>query len=242
MIDAYEDGLLEKADFESRVRHARERLARLQKEVTTVTDFAVDRKELRLVLGHLEDFAGQVRHGLDQADFNSRREIIRSLVKVVKIEEQHIRIIYTIAPRPFADAPSLGGHFRQHCYYHAPGRKGYEPAAIWEKYDDLTFSSGPTWIPHRRTCFLTSMSPTTTCLRYGRAARPYRAEPVQRKLGRHRKERTGPAQHVVGEPHAGLKELAGLKNLQALSLYGTQVTRRAHGTANGTTGVLDQLV
>lgn len=115
LIDAYEEGLLEKNEFEPRQARARERLTRLQQEATAAQDRAAQRKELRLVLGQLEDFAAQVRLGLERADFAKRREIIRCLVKAIKIEDQHVRISYRVSPRPFANAPS-GGHFRQRCH------------------------------------------------------------------------------------------------------------------------------
>jgi site-specific DNA recombinase len=116
LIDAYEDGLLEKSEFEPRVALARERLSRLKQEATKVQEQATQRKELRLVLGQLEDFTAQVRRGLDKADFAKKREIIRCLVKAIKIEGGHVRITYRVSPRPFAKAP-FGGPFRQHCHH-----------------------------------------------------------------------------------------------------------------------------
>jgi site-specific DNA recombinase len=115
LIDAYEDGLLQKNEFEPRLARTRERLERLQQEHSAIAERAAQRQELRLVLSHLDDFAQRVREGLDGADFETRKEIIRSLVKVIKIEEQNVRITYRITPRPFADGPS-GGQFRQHCH------------------------------------------------------------------------------------------------------------------------------
>jgi site-specific DNA recombinase len=115
LIDGYEEGLLQKGEFEPRVARLRERLTRLQQEATTAQDRATQRKELRLVLGQLEDFAAQVRRGLGRADFAKRREIIRCLVKAIKIEDQHVRITYRVSPRPFVNAPSRGT-IRQHCH------------------------------------------------------------------------------------------------------------------------------
>src|SRR5262249_29640645 len=57
----------------------------------------------------------EVRRGLDKADLSKRREIIRCMVKVIKIEGDHVRITYRVSPRPFAKAPT-GGPFRQHCH------------------------------------------------------------------------------------------------------------------------------
>jgi site-specific DNA recombinase len=116
LIDAYEGGLIEKDEFEPRLRQARERLARLQEEAAKVANDAARQAELRLILSHLDQFADQVRQGLDQADWNTRREIIRSLVKVVKIDPEHVRITYRISPRPFVDGRS-GGQLLQHCHY-----------------------------------------------------------------------------------------------------------------------------
>jgi site-specific DNA recombinase len=115
LIDAYEAGVLEKGEFEPRVARARERLKRLQQEEATANQVANSHKEWRLLLGQLDDFACQVRQGLDQADFKTRQEIIRSLVKCIKIQDQHVRITYRVTPRPFANAPS-GGNIRQHCH------------------------------------------------------------------------------------------------------------------------------
>jgi site-specific DNA recombinase len=113
LIDAYEDGLLDKDEFEPRLLQARQRLDRLQQDAAAAADHVNQQAELRLVLGHMDQFAEQVRAGLDQADFDARRQIIRALVKVVKIKEDHVRITYRISPRPFADGRS-GGPIPQH--------------------------------------------------------------------------------------------------------------------------------
>ena len=114
LIDAYESAVLDKSEFEPRVRQAKERLARLKQEATEASDRAAHRAELRLILTHLDTFADQVRAGLDHADWDTRREIIRSLVKSIKIEPDQIRITYRINPRPFDGGP-VRGHFRQLC-------------------------------------------------------------------------------------------------------------------------------
>jgi len=84
----------------ARLAQVRQRLSRLQQEATQATDQAAQRQELRLILGRLEDFATQVREGLQSADSTTRKEIIRSLVKAIKIEDGHVRITYRITP-PF---------------------------------------------------------------------------------------------------------------------------------------------
>lgn len=58
-----------------------------------------------MAIGHLQDFAARVQQGLESADWESRRKIIRALVKSVKIETNQVRITYRISPPPFADGP-----------------------------------------------------------------------------------------------------------------------------------------
>ena len=116
LIDAYESGLLEKTEFEPRIQHTRQRIERLEKEASAASDYAARQAELRLVLNHMDQFARQVRQGLDQADIITRREIVRSLVKVIKIEPEHVRITYRVSPRPFAEGRSRG-QIQRHCHH-----------------------------------------------------------------------------------------------------------------------------
>ena len=55
-------------------------------------------EEVRLILSRLETFAAKVQDGLHQADFQTRREIIRALVKRVEVDEQQIRIVIRVSP------------------------------------------------------------------------------------------------------------------------------------------------
>jgi site-specific DNA recombinase len=108
LIDAYGEGLMEKSEFEPRIRDFRERLARLEAEAKQQADLEAQERELRLVIGHLQDFAGRVQAGLEEASWSTRREIIRTLVKRVEIDEKEVRVIYRVNPAPFADSPAGG--------------------------------------------------------------------------------------------------------------------------------------
>ena len=114
LIDAYGDGLLDKSEFEPRLTAARERLARLEEEHRQRIGAATQEAELRLVIGQLEEFARRVSQGLEEPDWDTRREIIRALVKKVEIDEQEIRIVYRVSPSPFEGGPQQGRS--QHCW------------------------------------------------------------------------------------------------------------------------------
>jgi site-specific DNA recombinase len=108
LIDAYGDGLLDKSEFEPRIHSAKERLAKLQVEAKAQADVEAQAQELRLVIGHLQEFAERVRCGLQEADWSTRREIIRALVKRVEVDKQQVRVVYRVSPPPFAKSPRGG--------------------------------------------------------------------------------------------------------------------------------------
>jgi site-specific DNA recombinase len=109
LIDAYEEGLMEKEEFEPRVLRARERLSRLEAEAKAEEERQVTEQELRLVIGHLEGFAQRVQEGLGKADWQTRREVIRALVKRVEIDESEVRVVYRVNPCPFVEG-AVRGH------------------------------------------------------------------------------------------------------------------------------------
>ena len=108
LIDAYSDGLLDKSEFEPRILAARERLAKLEDQCRQRIDEANQEVELRLVIGQLEEFAKRVSHELQEPDWETRREIVRALVKKVEIDEQEVRIVYRVSPSPFEGGPQQG--------------------------------------------------------------------------------------------------------------------------------------
>jgi site-specific DNA recombinase len=114
LIDAYGEGLLDKSEFEPRISAARERLAKLEDECRQRLDEANQEAELRLVIGQLEEFARRISQELQEPDWETRREIIRALVKKVEIDEQEVRIVYRVSPSPFEGGPQQGS--LQHCW------------------------------------------------------------------------------------------------------------------------------
>ena len=108
LVDAYEEGLLEKSEFEPRLRRSRDRLNRLEAEAKKQAASEAQQTELRLVIGHLQEFADRIKSGLHDADWLTRREIIRALVKRVEVDEARVRVIYRIDPLPFDQGPARG--------------------------------------------------------------------------------------------------------------------------------------
>ena len=107
----------DKDEFEPRVTRLRERLKQMEAQALQIKDDASLERELRLILGRLDEFTSRVKNGLDEADWSTRRDIIRALVKRVEIDQEQVRVIFRINPPPPAsqlpsekDSQSL-----QHC-------------------------------------------------------------------------------------------------------------------------------
>ena len=114
LIDAFEDGLLEKNEFEPRIQQARHRLEGLRSEAQAQVDEQAGQEQLRLVVGRMQDFAAQVAGGLENADWATRREIIRAVVKQIEVDAEEVLIVYKVGPDPFGPAPERG--ILQHCW------------------------------------------------------------------------------------------------------------------------------
>jgi site-specific DNA recombinase len=108
LIDAYSEGLIEKKEFEPRIREARLHLERLQAEAQTQEQLQTQLREMRLVISHLQAFAERIRDGLDSADWTMQRQLISTLVKRVEVGGEEVRVVYRVDCGPFEFAPSGG--------------------------------------------------------------------------------------------------------------------------------------
>lgn len=98
LITGYADGLLDKSEFEPQVKRLKERQAKLETQAKQLADEASMESEIQLVIGRLEEFASRVKSGLEQANWMARRDIIRTLVKRVEIEEKQVNVVFRVTP------------------------------------------------------------------------------------------------------------------------------------------------
>lgn len=108
LLDAYENGWLERDEFESRSRNVKLRLTQQQKQYEQHQQDAEQDSELRLIVGHFEAFAEQIKTGLTTADFATKRAILKLLIRRIEIDEDEVRIVYKVHTRPFAPSPVRG--------------------------------------------------------------------------------------------------------------------------------------
>jgi site-specific DNA recombinase len=108
LIDAYGEGLVEKGEFEPRIREARERLARLKGEAVAAAKRESEEADFAAAVEQLEAFARRVGDGLREADWETRRAVLRALIKHVEVGKEAIRVVYKVNPDPFDQGPERG--------------------------------------------------------------------------------------------------------------------------------------
>ena len=96
LIDAYSDGVINREEFDPRIERARQQLSQRQDALVKSQATDAERDALQESLQCLEAFAKQIEGNLDNADWNTRREIIRTAIDHIEVEPAQIRITYRI--------------------------------------------------------------------------------------------------------------------------------------------------
>jgi site-specific DNA recombinase len=115
LIDSYAEGMIDKAEFEPRITRMRERIKQVKEQVRQIQDEAGMEHELRLILGKLETFASKVKEGLAEADWLTRRELVRTLVKRVEVNQEHVNVIFRVGPTTPSTPSDHSTQSLQHC-------------------------------------------------------------------------------------------------------------------------------
>ena len=105
LIDSYAEGLIDKQEFEPRITRLRQRLTALEEQAQQLRDETTLQDELRLIIGRLEDFAIKVHNGLEGADWTSKRELIRALVKRVDVAHDQVNVVFRVDQRSADPSP-----------------------------------------------------------------------------------------------------------------------------------------
>ncbi len=114
LLDVYTEGVVDRGEFQPRMERLQDRKNKLEGELRALTEQTQRDDALRLVCSQVQDFADQMKAHLTTADWTTRREILRALVKRVEVDNDTIRIVYKVPQRPFVKAPERGPF--QHCW------------------------------------------------------------------------------------------------------------------------------
>ena len=110
LIDAYTDGELTRREFDPRIKRARQRLANAESKLAELQTETREQATLREALDCLDDFSTTISANLDDADWTTKREILRTLIARVVVEQARIKIIYRINFPHFAKRVSVDGN------------------------------------------------------------------------------------------------------------------------------------
>ena len=98
LIDSYAEGFVQKSEFEPRITRLRQRLADLEQHEKQIVAEEISRAQLQMAICRLEEFHEKVKEGLNEADWQMRRDLIRTLVKRVEIGKDEVKVIFRIPP------------------------------------------------------------------------------------------------------------------------------------------------
>jgi site-specific DNA recombinase len=106
LIDGYQDGFIEKTEFEPRIAGLKRRMSQLQEQKEAAVEAANAGRELSLVISRLEDFSAKVSQGLDHLDWHGMRQIIHTVVRRIEVDRDSVEVVFRVPP---TGGPSGGG-------------------------------------------------------------------------------------------------------------------------------------
>jgi site-specific DNA recombinase len=108
LIDIHADGLIDRDEFEPRLARVRQRITDVESKLESLRSQSREQTALREALACVDNFSEAVSANLAQADWNTRREVLRTLIDRIVIEPTQIRIVYRINFPLFAKSASTG--------------------------------------------------------------------------------------------------------------------------------------
>jgi site-specific DNA recombinase len=94
MIDGYADGMIKKREFEPRIKLVRAKLAQIESQLQKAQETADSGRQLRLLIVQLGDFSSSVLSNLQSLDFETKRNVIRALVKRIDIDRDSVNVTF----------------------------------------------------------------------------------------------------------------------------------------------------
>jgi site-specific DNA recombinase len=113
LIDIYVEGQIDKAEFEPRAGDMRRQITHLESQEKEVAEASQVKQEIRFLVGQLSTFAKKIAAGLEDADWETRRAVIRTLVKKIEVYLDHVTVVFRVGETSMPNGPPP--MFSQHC-------------------------------------------------------------------------------------------------------------------------------
>lgn len=115
LIDSYVQGQIEKQEFDPRIKIIRQNLKIIIDQRKKIIDSKKLHTELQLIVTQLEEFNSCIEFKLENIEWNTKRDIIRHLVKRIEIDEEEVNIVFRVPELP-----------------ESPGNKGLDNLENWQ--------------------------------------------------------------------------------------------------------------
>ena len=96
IIDSYAQDLINKEEFEPRIKSMRQKLKNLEEQKENINKQKCSIQELKLIVTNLEDFSSYVGDKLENIEWIKKRDIIRLLVKRVDIDQDEVTVVFKV--------------------------------------------------------------------------------------------------------------------------------------------------
>lgn len=98
IIDSYAEGIIEKKEFEPRLKIYRHKLAVVEQQISQLLDDQSVQTQLKLIVGKIEEFTLQINDKINEVDVQTKRNVIEALIKRIEVDDDEINIIFRVDP------------------------------------------------------------------------------------------------------------------------------------------------
>lgn len=105
LIDSYAQEYINQEEFEPRIKAMKQSLKTIKEEKKKIFYQKELEQEVTLVVANLEDFSSNITLNLDNADWLTKRDIIRTLVKRIEINLEDVNVVFRVK-----ELPNSSGH------------------------------------------------------------------------------------------------------------------------------------
>jgi site-specific DNA recombinase len=115
LIDSYIEGIIEKSEFEPRIKSYKKRLFQAEQKIFQFNYNKTEQSELRALIRQLEVFSASVKIKLENIDWKIKRDIFEALIKQVEIGRDNVNIIFRVSPPPLGALGKNGTSSLEDC-------------------------------------------------------------------------------------------------------------------------------
>jgi site-specific DNA recombinase len=105
LIDSLAEGVIDKDQFTSRMNRTKTRIADIDAKISAQTGDAERRSHVRSVMRRFAEFSNRLQSQLNDADWATKREIVRALVQRIEIGPTKVTIVIRLPTEVSARAP-----------------------------------------------------------------------------------------------------------------------------------------